>query len=148
LVSGDLGSARLRHDDTSLLGEFDAPRDRVWEALLLAQQELELPLVASDPKAAQASFFLQSYNHRIAGKKASTYVDCGSGPMGNNADLQRINVAIHASVNSPTPNHSVLRISLVASSRPVSLSSNELACSTFGLLEKRIVELVGSHLKP
>jgi hypothetical protein len=148
LVSGDLGTARLKHDASTTVADLAATRDQVWEVLIEVNEELALPLVGANRKTGEAAYFLQSYNHRLAGKPVSAYIDCGSGPMGNNADLQRVNVRVNESVASAsTPDHTIVRVSLTASSRPTSNSSDELACSTYGLLEKRIVELIDARLE-
>src|SRR3982750_286694 len=70
-VTGDLGNVRLHHDDTGITTEYDSPRAKVWQALLDVHRDLELPLVGADPATGVLAFFLQSYNHRIADKRAS-----------------------------------------------------------------------------
>src|SRR5207244_250555 len=105
------------HDDTGITTEFAASRDKVWQVLLDVHQELQLPLVGADPNTGALAFFLQSYNHRIADKRASTYVDCGSGAMGANADMQRVNVRLNENVATLGEGRTSLRIAAIVTSR-------------------------------
>jgi hypothetical protein len=147
LISGELGTVRLNHDDASTTTEFAEPRDKVWEALLRVNEELALPMLSADPKAGVLTYFLQTHSHRIAGKPASSYLDCGGGATGNNADSHSIKLKVSESVTSNVQGRSVVRIALLASSKDMEVSAYEGACSSRGSLEKRIVDLVRTRLQ-
>jgi hypothetical protein len=146
-VSNGATDVRITHEDYTQGTEFATSRDRVWKALLAVHEELGIPLANADPRAGTLSYFKQVYDHSIAGKPASMYVDCGSGSTGPRADSYRIRLIINEAVIQPLGNEKTsLHTTLQVSAHATNVSGSELDCSSTGQLEQRIAKLVAERL--
>ena len=72
----------------------------------------------------------------LAGFPLSTYLNCGSGMTGPNADAFRVTMAIAALIDATGQSTSRLRLSVLAGAESVEgVSKSAIACATTGLLE-------------
>ena len=79
----------------------------------------------------------------LAGFPLSTYVNCGSGMTGPNADSWRVTMAIAAFVDATGPNTSRLRLNVLAGAESTEgVSKSAVACASTGLLEDRILKTI------
>lgn len=145
-ISNAQANIRLTHEDYTQGVEFDAPRERVWKVLLSAHEELGVPVSGVDANAGRVQYFRQVYDHTIAGKPASSYVDCGSTATGPRTDSYRIRLTINEAVTQPLGGKTTLHTTLQVSAHSTSVSGSELECSSTGQLEQRIAKLVTARL--
>ena len=79
----------------------------------------------------------------LAGAPLSTFVNCGSGMTGPNADSYRVTMAIAALIDATGPNTSRLRLTVLAGAENTEgVSKAAVACATSGLLEERILSTI------
>ena len=79
----------------------------------------------------------------LAGFPLSTYLNCGTGMTGPNADAWRVTMAIAALVEATGPNTSRLRLNVLAGAESTEgVSKSAIACASSGLLEDRILKTV------
>lgn len=79
----------------------------------------------------------------LAGSPLSTYLNCGSGMTGPNADAFRVTMAIAAFVDATGPRRSRLRLTVLAGAESTEgVSTSAVVCSTSGLLEERVLEII------
>ena len=79
----------------------------------------------------------------FAGSPLSTYLNCGSGMTGPNADSYRVTMAIAALVNATGPNTSRLRLTVLAGAENTEgVSKSAVACGSSGVLEERIAKTI------
>jgi len=79
----------------------------------------------------------------LAGAPLSTYLNCGSGMTGPNADSYRVTMAIAALVNATGPNTSRLRLTVFAGAENTEgVSKSAVACGSSGVLEERIARTI------
>ena len=84
----------------------------------------------------------------LAGFPLSTYLNCGSGMTGPNADSFRVTMAIAAFVDGTGPNASRLRLTVLAGAESTEgVSKSAIACGTSGLLEERILKTIRSKIR-
>src|SRR5688500_7445171 len=126
--------------------EFDAPVDKVFRALLAVHEELQIPLQAADSRSGAASFMVQTSRMRIADRRVSEFVDCGTGPAGPRADSYRITLRVNALVEPLPENRSRVRALVTASAREAGQSGQELSCETTGMLERSITTRLWRHV--
>lgn len=137
----------LTRDNTHYTTEYDISRDRVLRALLAAQDDIGIPLHASDPTTGTVVHLSEPSTSRIAGKPAWTWVDCGRGAGGTpRASTHRITLRVTSVVDSLAGNRSRLRVMLVGSARDRGLSADELQCATTGQFEKHVLAVVFARL--
>jgi hypothetical protein len=79
----------------------------------------------------------------LVGSPMSTWLNCGSGMTGPNADSFRITIALMIIID-PAPNNTTrMRIGMVGSgANIVGNSTDPVACATTGRLEERIAQLI------
>ncbi len=145
-ISNEGAAIRLTHEDYTQGIEFDAPKDRVWKAMLAAHDLLGIPVSAVDENATTIQYFKQVFDHSIAGKSASTYVDCGAGATGPRADSYRVRLTINEVVTQALGGKTTLHTTIQASAHSTSVSGSELECSSTGHLEQRIAKMVTEKL--
>ena len=84
-----------------------------------------------------------SRTRTLVGSQMSTWLNCGSGMTGPNADNYRITIALMIMVDLAPDNSTRLRIGMVGSGANIVGNSNDpVACATTGRLEERIAQLI------
>lgn len=79
----------------------------------------------------------------LVGSQMSTWLNCGSGMTGPNADNYRITIALMIMVDPAANNTTRMRIGMVGSgANIVGNSTDPVACGTTGRLEERIAQLI------
>lgn len=125
---------------------FAQPRDSVWNALLAANIALGLEAEFADPARGRAVFVARDRTRTIAGRPASTVIDCGQGSAGARADTYRLTVKLTHALEA-APGGTNLKTSLEAFARNPGLSSDPVPCSSRGRLEREIATLVTTRLQ-
>lgn len=104
-----------------------------------AYKAMKIPTNLADTAAGQFgnSGFLQTGS--LAGRRMSSWIRCGEGMTGPNADTWRVAIAILSSVERVSKDTTRLRTLVVASARNMAgNSSAPIQCSTSGQLEEAI----------
>lgn len=84
----------------------------------------------------------------LAGSPLSTYLNCGSGMTGPNADSFRVTMAIAALFDATGPNTSRLRLTVLAGAESTEgVSKSAVACGSSGVLEERILKTIRVKLR-
>jgi hypothetical protein len=85
----------------------------------------------------------------LAGSPLSTYLHCGMGLTGPNADTFRVTMAVAAFMDSTSPSTSRFRIVLLAGAESTEgVSKSAVTCATSGVLENRIIQAVKLRVRP
>ena len=84
----------------------------------------------------------------LAGSPLSTYLNCGAGMTGPNADSFRVTMAIAALIDSTGPSTSRLRLNLLAGAESTEgVSKSAIACASSGLLENRVLRTIRAKIR-
>jgi hypothetical protein len=126
--------------------ELPASRDRVWKAVVAAHETLGLAMSSLDNNAGVAVYVHQR-SHLLDGNRLSKYIDCGTTIYGDRTDSYAVTVRVTATVESRGPNTTAVHSGVNAWARDPQTSSDAVACSSTGLLEQRIAELIAAGLK-
>ncbi|HEX6942126.1 MAG TPA: hypothetical protein VF128_04325 [Gemmatimonadaceae bacterium] len=79
----------------------------------------------------------------LAGFPLSTYLNCGAGMTGPNADAFRVTMAVAALIDGTGPNTSRLRLTVLAGAESTEgVSKSAVACGSSGILEERILRTI------
>lgn len=79
----------------------------------------------------------------LAGFPLSTYLSCGSGMTGPNADAYRVTMAVAALIDPTGQGTSRLRLTVLAGGENnEGVSKSAVACASTGLLEERILRTI------
>lgn len=137
----------IRLDNQSTVGTylFDAPLDRVWEALQGVYQDLELPVSRFEPGEGligNDGFRIR----RIDGRRTSTYLDCGQGMTGPNADQFDVTMTLYTTVDAHERGTELV-IDVSARGRPRDVAGNTVHGVSEGRLETLILERLQARLE-
>jgi hypothetical protein len=125
---------------------FTQPRAAVWQALLGAHEAFGLAAESADEAAGRASFVARDRSRVIAGKAASTWIDCGQGPAGARADSYRLTLRLSHQLDV-VAGGIALKSVVDASARNPGMSSDPVPCSSTGRLEEAIASNMAVRLK-
>ena len=119
------------------------PLARVYQVLLGVYAELKIPTEVKDSATGQLGSQMFYRQNTLGGKQISTYLSCGDGITGPNADYYRVYMNIWSTL-SPKNDHSVvLRTAYLAGAVNVSEGSRQpMPCETTGRLEYRIHQML------
>lgn len=120
---------------------FSAPL--VYRALRAVLQDLKIPIEVDDTAdftARSPSFHKQA---TFAGRQISTWLSCGDGATGPNADSYRVYMLITATIQPITVEKSVVRTVFLAGAVSTSGSASQpMPCESTGRLEIRIHQML------
>jgi hypothetical protein len=128
-------------------GGVDVPLTASAGAVFFAARQVFFELKIPTPLADSARGYLINGRfiklRELAGFPLSTYVNCGSGMTGPNADSFRVTMAIAALIDATGPNASRLRLTVLAGAESTEgVSKSAVACSSSGLLEERLLKTI------
>jgi hypothetical protein len=127
--------------------EYPATRDQVWGALLAAEEDLAMQLQSADPHAGVVVYRVQATTPRIAGRHASTWLDCGKGPGGGpRVNTYQLTLRMTALVESVAERHTRVQTTLVGYARDRGVIGDGLPCTSTGALEKRALAILAARL--
>jgi len=128
-------------------GLVDATLPASAGAVFRAARQVFFELQIPTPMADSARGYLVNGRfvklRSLIGSPLSTYLNCGSGITGPNADAFRVTMAIAALVDSTGPYTSRLRVSVFAGAESTEgVAKSAVACASSGVLEERILATI------
>ena len=128
---------------TSVLG---FALDRVWGALRTAYDSVGVPVSTFDAATHTVGNSALRVRRRLGDVALSKYINCGNTQGGNGADTYEV---VFSLVSRTVPAESgMTRLTTVidAQGRPITLGGEYTRCTSTGVLEKRLSQLVISQL--
>ena len=140
-LPGYLSAVRL--DSGTVAASIPASPGAVFWAARQIFSEFKIPT----PEADSARGYLVNRRfiklRSLAGSPLSTFLNCGTGITGPNADAFRVTMAIGAFIEPAGPTASRLRLNLVAGAESTEgASKSAVACASTGVLEERLARLI------
>ena len=121
---------------------------RAFAALVLAYQQLRIPVSVSDSARRYLGNLHFTKMQRLGSSALSQLIDCGVGMTGPRADQYRVHLAVVSRVDSLPDGRSRLRSTVVAGAEDVQGPSKDpVKCGSTGVLESRLGDIVAMHLK-
>ena len=109
----------------------------VWGALEDAYAEMEVEVTYADPATRQMGN--TGYRvRRIEGQRVSTYLDCGMGLTGPNADNYDVTLSIMTRLDPATGDSTRIETTVDGSAKARATSGNSVHCRSRGELELRV----------
>jgi hypothetical protein len=136
-------------EDVTLPFSLDAPKDKAFAAVKSAYEDLNLTVDVTDPIAGTVGVQRIAGQTAFAGFRLSRLFDCGTNGTGAaNADTYRLNIVFLTLLDAQDASHTKLRIGVVANAIPAGGSTAQaVQCGSTGVLERKLVDLAGAHLK-
>lgn len=117
-------------------GEILARVDSVFRAL-------QIPVEVSDLAQGLVGNGRIRTQRRFAGERMSSWLDCGAGSQGVNADVYRISMALLGMVRPVGGDSAELRVAFAAGAQAFSGPLGDpISCSSTGRLEERVLRAV------
>jgi ABC-type Fe3+-hydroxamate transport system substrate-binding protein len=123
--------------------EVPYPAGRVFAALLGALMELKVPLEVKDSAGGRVESGVFHRSGSLGGRQISTYLSCGDGITGPNADSYRVYMHLTAMVEPKGADRSTIRTVLLGGALNVSEGARQpMACESTGRWEIRLHKAV------
>lgn len=114
---------------------------RVWAALTAVYSELDIPLSVADSETHVIGALYLSRRRPVGGERLSRILECGDGSFGPNADHYEVQLTALSGVAPIDSTHTALTIA-VAGVALANGNSSRIACTTKGVLERKILDKV------
>ena len=122
------------------------PVERVWDVLKTAFDSLAIPVASSDAATHTMGNASLRVRRRLGDVSVSKYINCGNTQSANAADGYEVILTVVARVQPTVDGMSQLATSVEAQGRPITLSSEYSRCTSTGLIETRLAQLVTARL--
>jgi len=150
-VTGPSGNAsvRMSGDDASNAHTFLVPPDKVWRALPAVFDSLGIPIAALDPTSHTIGNAAYKVHGHLKRAPLSRFIDCGnSTEIGPNADAYEVSLALSAQVLPGDAGAARLITTFNAVARPGNFAQEYSQCSSKGVIEKQVIDILNARLKP
>lgn len=140
-LPGFLGALPL--DSATMIVTIPTTPGAVFWAARQVFSEFRIPVPVSDSAAGTLANPRFVKLRTLAGAPLSTFIACGQGITGPNADTYRVTMAVAAFVEAAGPSAARLRLTLFGGAEsPTGSASSAVACASTGVLEDRIANAV------
>ncbi|GAC1516828.1 MAG: hypothetical protein NVS1B4_14310 [Gemmatimonadaceae bacterium] len=132
---------RVDRTTDNLAGKIDtvaAPAERVRGAVAAVYGDMGIPLTSVNFSTGEVGNPGFAAVRRIAGERASRAVDCGSSFAGPLADEYSLRTSVVTYVRPLGATASTIESRVDAMGKPLSVSGDEIHCTSTGMLERRI----------
>jgi len=147
MVGGEgIGSLILAGNGGSDVQKLAYTADAVWRALPSVFDSLAIPLNSVDPTTKEIGNSALKTRVRLGKVYLSRYLDCGTTQIGPNADNYDVVLTVLSRVVAEGTGASKLTTTVQAQARPATYNQAYNACSSKGLIEGRIIELLTAAL--
>jgi hypothetical protein len=85
---------------------------------------------------------------RVDGSRLSSFLDCGGGVAGPNADSYDVTLSLFVQLEGEGSASTLVRTVVDASAQSRYNLSDQIQCASFGTLERRVVGLIDEQLRP
>ena len=122
------------------------PLDRVWGALRVAYDSLALPVSSMDVATRTIATQSLRARRRLGNVALSRYVNCGNTQGGASADSYELMLSVTTQAAAGESGTTRLTTNVEAQGRPITLAAEYARCTSTGVLETRLRELVTAQL--
>jgi hypothetical protein len=119
--------------------------DQVWTILPAVYDSLGIPVRTLDAVKRTIGNAGLAVRRRLKSTPLSRFIDCGSTQLGPNADDYDVRLTLLTEVRA-VDGGSTVTTTLEAVARPVNYAQEYSACSSRGVLEQRIIDVVQARL--
>ena len=126
-----------------------ASPDQAFQALSAAYAQLQIPVTDLNQGARTLGNSAFRVRRRVGDVQTVRALDCGGDSGMPNAETYQLTLTIQSRVTASDAGGSVIQTTLDGTGRnPTTAASSDVRCSSRGVLEKRIADLVKATLAP
>jgi hypothetical protein len=139
----------MHADNRPSSNTVQAPPERVWALMPAVYEGLKIPIGTIDQNSRViGNRRIQTNSGRIAGARASSYLNCGNTGLGVPiADSYQVDLSVLTQI-VPAPGGSAqVQTSIDANATQRGVSSAPVRCASTGRLEQQIAAAIQQHLQ-
>lgn len=145
-VATPMGETNLAMASTTdaNVAQLSAPIDRVWGQLPAAYDSLGIPVNTANSSSHLIGNNGLKLRHQLGKVYLSKYIDCGQTQIGENADSYDVMLTVYTQLQAGTGGVGSTQISTTvdAAARPAAFAQAYARCSSKGVLESKLVDLL------
>jgi len=122
------------------------PVDQVWRALPAVYDSLKIPLNTLDAKTHTIGNDGFKIRRQLGTITLSKYIECGTTQIGPNADSYEVVLTVLTQVEPGTSGAAKVTTTFESSARPLAFAQEYSRCSSKGVLEARLMDVLRSRL--
>jgi hypothetical protein len=151
-VSAGVGSGTMIVDTHPITASaritVDFTRDRVWGEMKAAYDSLGIPITTFDPATHTIGNASVRVRRRLGDVSMSKYVNCGNVQGVQSADAYEVIASVSTRLEAgDTPLKTLMLTTLEAQGRPMTVAAEFVRCSSTGVLETRLSQIVTAAIK-
>jgi hypothetical protein len=145
---GGLGSMNVETHttNTAVGGKVGFAIDRVWGPLRAAFDSLGIPVATVSAATGTMGNPSLRVRRRLGDLAVSKYINCGNVQGGQSADSYEIQLSVMTTAVPAEQGTTNISTLVEAQGRPVTIAAEYMRCTSTGLIESRLVELVNAQL--
>ena len=145
-IAGMGGKLTVNSTSNPITSNLASTVDEVWRALPAAFDSLGVKVTVNDPAQHIIGNERVKIRVQLGRTPLSRYLECGGTQIGANADSYEVVLTALTQVQSVAAGGSMLTTLFEAMAKPIAISQGYSKCSSKGLFESRLLDLVKKQL--
>lgn len=123
------------------------PLDQTWAALRFVYDSLAIPVATFDQSNHVIGNVEMRLRRRLGSVGLSQYINCGNTQGTPSAETYDIRMSVLTQAQATSAGSTSVLTTVEARGKPITMSGEYTLCSSTGVLERRVVDLVAARLR-
>jgi len=147
-IEGTVGATHLSrvNNATASRAAIARPVRDVWEVMPDAYKELSIPVALLVPQEHRIGIEALRIRRKLGDLPLQRVLDCGGTPGAPNAETYEVTMVVLTQLSLASAGETVLATLVQGTARSPNFGGAEVACTSNGLLERRMEEVVRARL--
>jgi DNA-directed RNA polymerase beta' subunit len=147
-IEGTVGATHLSRTNNAAASRVAIARPvrDVWEVMPDVYKELSIPVELLVPHEHRIGIEALRIRRKLGDLPLHRVLDCGGTPGAPNAETYEVTMVVLTQLSSPSAGETVLATLVQGTARSPNFGGAEVACTSNGVLEKRMEEVVRARL--
>ena len=147
-IEGTVGATQLSRTNNVAASRVAIARPvrDVWEVMPDVYKELSIPVELLVPQEHRIGIEVLRVRRKLGDLPLHRVLDCGGTPGAPNAETYEVTMVVLTQLSSPSAGETVLATLVQGTARSPNFGGSEVACTSNGVLEKRMEEVVRARL--
>ncbi len=146
IINSSVGVIRIYDEPGTEPRIVRASTGDIWATLPAVFEHLEIPADVVNPQGLEIG--TQGYRpRRVAGERLSMFLNCGVGSTGQRADNYEVYMSVATRLTAQTSDSTLVHTTINATAKPRTVSGSTVPCSSRGVLEMRVTQLIVDQLR-
>jgi hypothetical protein len=146
-IGGMPGKLTVNSSSTANVTKVALAMEQIWRVLPATFDSLGVPITRLEPAKHLIGNEGFKLRQRLGKTTLSRYLDCGTTQIGANADSYDVYLTVMTQLQPGDAGVTTVSTTFEAVARPLAFAQDYSKCSSKGLFESRLVELVKAQVK-